>query len=397
MLTMHFLRLMADLTFYSSFAAFIAVRFGSGGAFGGMLLCCLVYALSSLAGEKRPLRLLALMPLLLTLLYLRRCRADFILLLPELLYTGWLVLQGDYTLSRDRQLQLFSVFRKALALIAPFVLLSGNKAVRTAGVPFILLTLVSSVLLLRALRHERRIYCRRSYQLADLAVVGLTAAAARLLSSQQLLQAVLQGLKALYETLVLPLLMVLIYAFAQLVRLLVWLLSFLKLSPPAQSSDSVWDNLEVPPPPELGPAGEANPIFRQLGLLLCVAVCALLLFLFFRWLGRSGRGRTAAGSWEGREAAAEEKRRRGRRESSPIRSIRSRYRRYLRQNMERGAEICRSSTSLDVLHQTERFACPRETQEAIRRIYVEARYGGRADRESAAEMKRLCAESARQE
>ena len=63
MVTMHILRMLADLSFFYALAGLVASRCGGSGAILGMLLQCVCFGLSFLGSNKRWLRLILLLPM----------------------------------------------------------------------------------------------------------------------------------------------------------------------------------------------------------------------------------------------------------------------------------------------------------------------------------------------
>lgn len=391
MVTMQFLRLLADLSFYATFAAYIAAHRGGTGAWGGVLLCCGCHALAS-RFHKRAVRLACLVPLLCCGLYRG---ADLVFLLPCVAYTLYLTWQGDYLPDRDRQRLLFSVFWKVLAFCLPFVLLSGHAAARAAALPFAVLMLAVSVLLLRALRHEPAVWCGKGYQLMELSLLAATLLTARILGSATLLRALGASLRWVYRQFVLPVLVLLL-------RLLVWglglvfrLLALLPGRENAMAQKVELDLSGISVFEDMEPGSGAPDWLAVLGRLLLLAAVTVLLVGFFRWLSRRrSRGMATAVDHTVREAIPNKAAPR-QRESGSIKGIRRQYRRFLKLCEGLGAERTGSSTSLDVEKAAAAFPELRELAGPIRALYVPARYGHRGDKAAEDEMKRLCAEARR--
>lgn len=395
MVTMHILRMLADTAFYCSFAGFFAARWGAGGAFAGSLLQCLLFGLSSLGGEKRWLRLALLLPMGLCFLFHSSSPADCILLIPSSLYIIWMVYRGDYALSWDRQQRLFSLYVKAMGFFACIAMLTGGRGAVTAiSLPYAMVMLAASVLLLRSLRHEQRVYTQKKYQLFNLGAVGLAVAAAFLISSEPALKAMAALLKGGYEYVALPVLLLLL----NIVLAVLWLvaqafvLTLGKLFHTEQQIEmNIWSATELLE--EAGIQSQPNELLRQLGALALALGVAVLLVFFFRWLGRRERHLPQdphSGSRYTPLPAQQEAPRS--RESSPIRSIRAQYRKFLKLCAQQGVLQERGSTSLDIELKARHLPGFAGLSDRIRDIYILARYAGQGGKQSAEEMKRLYAE-----
>ena len=219
MIILHLLRMLVDVAFYSAFAGLFAMKAGGQGAFVSMLLICVAYALTSLGGERRCRRMLWLMPMAAAFALPGATGADQWLMLPAVAYVIWLVWQGDYTLSRERQQQIFALFCKAAPVFAILaaIMWSGHE-VTEVTLPYGLVLLIASVLLMRSLRHDPSVYLSKRYQMTNLLSVATVAAVAWLVSNEAVVNGAAALLKAFYNRVIWPVI-------ALLLRLLFGLLS----------------------------------------------------------------------------------------------------------------------------------------------------------------------------
>jgi len=393
MVTMQFLRMLADAAFFYMIAATIAVGYGAGSPFLALSIQSLCFALSSLGGKHRAARLALLLPMGLCWYVCRGSLADSLLLLPVGGYVLWLAWQGDYALSHDRQCSLFTVMVRTAAVFAPVAgLMSGLERVMTITLPLAMVSLVASVLLMRALRHEPRVYCQRKYQLVNLSAVAAAVAAAWLLSAEPVVQSCLQAVGWLYRTFVLPILILLLQGGLLLLRGLARLLAFFRLElPQGDASVQIESGTAADVLSQWGEAKEPSELLRRAAVGLAALAVIWLTVRFFRWLNRRSWDRQIQTTTPesrsdvplGRSGSAE-------REGTPARGIRAQYRKFLKVCAERGVYPERSSTSLDVARQAGRIAGLEELSGPIRELYIRARYGGRSSREDLREMKQLC-------
>ena len=394
MVIMNMFRMMVDLSFYGAFAGLIAGVFGGSGAFWGMMLQCLCFGLSRLGGNRRILRLACLLPMILCWVICRNALADGILLIPTAIYIVWLVYKNDYALDCERQKMLFGVFWKVLLTVVVLsALLGGIDAVTEITVPYALVMLVCSVLLMRALRHEPKVYCQLRYQIVNLSTVAAVAAVAGLLSSKAVRNGFAAVLKAGYNTLILPilefLLKILIYIVEGFVVLFSWL-SFGKNELEQESPQINLSGMEE----LLGEdilLREPSEFLRVLGLILLVAAAAVVLVLLFRWMGRRREAEGVPMEYTDRrdtvevgQPIAKQK------ETSPVRKIRAQYRGFLKWCSETGVYRERGSTSQDIHQQISWISERGAVSEQIRELYIKARYAQIADREGVRTMKQLC-------
>lgn len=395
MVIMHVLRMLVDVSFFSAFAGLIAVKCGGSGAFWGMLIQCLCFGLSYLGRDKRVLRMLFLLPMCLCWVIHRGSLADCILMLPSAAYVIWLVWKNDYVLEQDRQRRLFDVFWKILVVFTLVALLvGGRKVISAVTIPYALVMLIASVLLLRALRHDPKIYCQKKYQLINVsAVIGVIVAAA-LFSSKTFLNACAAAWKAFFEYVLQPILKFLLDIFLLLIWGISKLFSMLSLERKELQEKEV---------PEIDLSGmeelldeefkqrEPSEVLRILGIVLLVAAVILLLILFFRWMNkRDGYSAAQSTAEDEREVLSVSRRQTKKRETTPVRKIRAQYRGFLKWCAGLGITPERGSTSLDVHKQVDLISEHGAASEQIRELYIKARYAELADQDSVRAMKELC-------
>ena len=81
MVTMQILRMLADLSFYYTFAGFVAALLGGRGAMLALLVQCVLFGLSYLCRKRRWLRIAVLLPMALCWL-LYPAGADRLVMIP---------------------------------------------------------------------------------------------------------------------------------------------------------------------------------------------------------------------------------------------------------------------------------------------------------------------------
>lgn len=395
MVIMNLLRMLVDVSFYGAFAGLIARACGGSGAILGMMLQGLCYGLSRLGGGRRMLRMTLLLPMLLGWVIHRSSLADCIFLVPTAAYIIWLVWRDDYALDGERQRSLFDVFWKVLAAVLIFgTLLGGAKALTAVTVPYGLVVLVGSVLLMRALRHDPKVYCGTRYQMVNLSAIAVVAAIAGLLSTKAFLRGCAAVIKTVYSTLIQPILEFLLNVLLYIIGGIAALFSWLSLGN---------RRLEEQEPPQIDLSGaenifgdditvkEPSELLRTLGIIFLVAAAVMVLILFFRWVGRhSDVSVVQIAAREERESLGTPPRTVRKKETAPARKIRAQYRAFLKWCSETGVRLERNSTSLDIHRQVELLSGHGTVSEQIRELYIRARYARIADQDSVRTMKQLC-------
>lgn len=395
MLTMHLLRMLVDLSFYFTFAGFAAAKFGGTGVLLAGLIGAVCFALSSLGGERRWLRLLLVLPAAVCF-WIYPAMVDRIVLLPAMGYLAVLAVRGEYDLSWERQISLFTVFWKILIGFCMFMIVLGCfSEVTTAALPHGMAALVCSVMLMRSLRHDAGVYCQWQYQVVNLSAVGIAAALALGMSTDGFLQGCVTMMKLGYTKVFRPLLVAFITAFLLVCKAIGWLLGKLGLKRAKGSMQGI-SGLET---------GVADLEYEELeavntewikvvgvGVVVCILLAAVV--LFFYWLARNRKEETPQMARDqSRESLGAKKKQAKPRETSPVRIVRAQYRKFLKLCLAHGLRLERASTSLDVDQQAQNIPGVGKNSGKIREIYLRARYAGDADKAEAEQIKQLCAQA----
>lgn len=394
MVIMHGLRALAELSFYYAFASFVAVWGGSRYALAGLMLQTVCYVLSAMLEKKKVLRMAALLPMMLFWLLPDVPLADTLLFLPAALYLIRLAYSGKYVLEWGRHVELFSVFWKAYFLFAFLLLLVGTlRQLSQASLPIGLIMLVSSVLLMRSLRHEPETYCQKWYQIFNAAAVAAVIVVAALMSTDAFLMACVSAAGAVYKNVVAPLLLAAVMVLLLVLQAAAWLMSLLNIRLPENQNkvpelqlDSLVKDLGL-----AEPAGE--PVGEKYLILLCVLAAAALLYIFFRWMMRLGWGEKRPPEvleerFETAGDVAVKERKMG--PGSAVQRVRAQYRKFLKLYISAGGELEDSHTSLDVERGAKRHRFAAGDVEELRSIYIRARYAEHAEAKDASRAKELC-------
>jgi len=351
------------------------------------------YALSSVFTKNRALQLLSLLPMALGWVLCRHT-ADAILILPAALYVIMLVKNRDYSQNQSRQQRLFSVYWKVLLASIPIALLiGGSRFLTSVTLPYGILTLTCSVLLMRSLRHNPQVYCQRSYQLTNLSIVGAVLLFAAFLGSDFFLNCCKAALGAFYRTLILPILNLVAELIVLLMQAVGYLIRKLDLKLPFKDG-KINLNTEALSPSLQEDAAliDTNETLRNLGITLLVIAAAVVLVLFFRWLSRKRYSNPIVNAFQGEKVDGFRSKTAAEKDPSAVRSIRLQYRKFLKLCANYGVLPERSSTSRDIDARARQYSALQQISGPIRQIYIRARYAGQADSESVQQIKKLCAE-----
>lgn len=394
MLLMHFLRALSNLGLYYTFAGTVAGAFGASMALANLLAQSACFALSALLQKKRWARLAALAPAV--LLPLGMGPADRLGALPGLAYLAYLAWQGEYSLRWGWQADVFSLLWKAFLPFAPLSALFGcQESIITQGMPVFLTAAVSSVLLLRSIRHGPEIYCQRLYQARNWLAVSLLLAGAWLASTDWSVAC----MEFVYSRVIVPVLLGIAMAVGiavmvvvpVLLRLVVGLVNLLfqngEAQPPALSS---FDDILIKAQEMAGVNEGFSEEFLTALVILASAGAALWLF---RWMvrRRPGPEGEVSAQMERVPLPEEHKEERTVLPATHAGRVRSQYRRFLKLCQKNGVELAPADTSAEVSDKAAVWTADRTDLEALEGIYRRARYNGQASREDAAEAKRLYA------
>lgn len=371
MIFMHILRIMADFSFYGAFAGFFAAYF---------------------IGEHT---------------------VTGVLLLPLILYLIWHIWKKAFVLDYYRQYKLFSAFWKAMLVFIPVAMLFGGTVyITTITLPFALITLASSILLLRSLRHDPKIYCQRNFQIVNvIGIVGMLVLA-YLLSSDLFLRSCMAVLNFINQRLLQPTLELFLYAWTLLIWLVYKLYSMLPIS---RNSSISGESMELTVESANDIFGNdiqnarVHPAVNTIAWIIFTVVIIVLAIMFVRWLNRrEGYEIKHISGTRTREKAITSPSKRRERDTSSVRKIRSLYKDFLKWGISKGMPFEPDFTSLDVQKRMEHtvdsgnLAHPSDSDDSkissnsfsilgqIREVYIKARYAGQADANSVKKMKELC-------
>ena len=396
MLTLTLLKIASDLAFYYTFAGAVAAVLGGRPAF--LLAClaiqCLSLTLSFAASSRGKLRYLPLVLLVLCFLPPGTSPAEALAAFPPSVYVVWLAAKQLYLPQWSRQVDIFSLYWKLLlGFLAAAALFGVFPTAASMAIPSAAVTLICSVLLMRSLRHDPEVYCQKSYQATELALVLLTALCAWFLSTPAFLHACGALIAAFYSRVLVPLLMACAYLAAGIVQVIWWVFSFIRLGFQAPEESAAPDLSSAAEILQLeGAAGSGSPLLGQILTALGIVAALTAVVLVFRYLSRRERSSAPEPrqgerryTVEARPAEASTGASR-----SAVQRVRAQYRKFLRLCRDRGISWEKSATSQEVAELSKNAVAPKAGEE-LRQLYLEARYHGQATREDAEKARQLAA------
>lgn len=401
MIWMHSLRMFADLSFFGMFAGaaafYLLQRIGGMDtqilprSLLGFGILSLIYGISFLYREKGKKRFFLLPFLALSFMGAAGCLAELVVLVPGAAYVATMIIKREYPLFWSRQADLFQAFWKFALILGGFLLLLGQwKIFLQITLPLAVCTAAGLILLLRSLRHEPKVYLGRKFQSENVIATGLFFLLFFVLSSPSVIHGGALVYQWFYQQILLPPLLILVRLMGFLIGMLLegilWFLSLFSISrqiaePLAQalkSGENLWK------PALVSQEGGGSLIFSIVRVVIVLFVAAGIYF-FFRWLAshkNEDQGEIMGFSVE-QTGMKPTQHKTGKSDSFWVRQIRREYRNYMKLCQEKGISIKASTTSRDLQENHERNPQICGQCQELRQIYLDARYGQRADFQSA--------------
>ena len=396
-----FLKILSDLCFYTCFSAFFAALSGlEGTVLPQLALAAAAAAFSRGLWAKKPgaLRFLPL-ALLVLCFVLPGETPGRVILLPPAIYVLWTVFRCRFDLGYFSAADVFSWECKILPLPALFALVLGQASlVERFSVPYFLVFALSSILLLRMLRHDEETLRQPRFRLMNLLSLALLCLVGAAVGSPWFRQGVLTVLKAAWSVVALPLFWVVGGVAAILAFVLGGLLTRLMEGRESQALEQMMEMLNSGD--EQGKealeqvATEPDPT-RQLifTAVLLILAAIVTVFLFRALRNRRQPGHTQAGDqrrFGAEPLTAGEKpiSRLGAR--TPALQVRYWYQQFLKKTRAEGGGL---SASMDTRQQTgvaeDVFPEKQDSLSRLRQIYLPARYKDEATEQDARDAKEL--------
>lgn len=389
MIFIHSLRMLADLSVYFYFAELFVVSAGRTSQLIPMLLLSLCYGILVYMQKRNNAKWYMALPFLIFLFP----GSHILALLPPIIYIEYLILKEHTGLSWDRQSELFSLEIKLFLIAGACISLSGNfKNFVQYSLPIAIISLVTSIFLMRMLRHDAATYFSPQYQRKNCFIFLILLFCAWLFSRDFIFEFIGNTLSLIYMRGIYPILMLFVSLFVAFLRLIMRIFSWFKFGGFEFEENKL-------PEGEMGPT--ALDISAAIGehvgsvesILTILAIIALLIcaFFFFRWLilhkGEESFISQGLDMIRNTDSAHTKKER----ATTTVLQVRRQYRIFLKLYREHGGRLEESFTSKDVLHCSMRIL-PNETADVLmemREIYTNARYRGTASKTDLKRMKQI--------
>jgi len=380
-----FVKLLCDFSYYFLFAHYF-------GCFSGihyhlvLTLAALTGAgtLSGLLEHKGALRMVPAAAAC-ALLLQGQSLADFIVLLPPLLYLLVVCYKRLYWPDGDEYKDVFAIQWKTL-LVLPLVLLltSDFAALQSNCLPLVVLFLATAVLSLRMMRHGHAVLSLPRFQIQNALTVAIVAAAAWALSSDAFFSAVGAVFGGIHWLLS-PILELIVWGLANGVGLFMkaavaifnWLRKVLNTkdqeTPEIKIPENIKDELalEQQTPP-------TSETFARAMTAIAVIIGLIIAYILFKKMLGKRRPKKEAGAFSpGTMADPMEKRERDPllAPKDPRAAVRWHYRKFLKHCQSKHVPLTRFHTSADVNNLAHRDGAARlDDTTPLRDLYITARY-----------------------
>lgn len=389
------LKILCDLCFYSAFANFFSFLFGGQPAMQALPLFAACAYMSAVLSQKGGLRLLPLAALPAYFLIVPFNLANAALFLPSAAYLVYMAAGGRGEGSISAQEGAGNIFLFFLKIYFPFtvlMLIMGMRAaVESASLPYAFVFLISSVVLMRMLRHDAAVLSQTRFRIMNTCQVFAVVLLGAFLGSKSFLSLCGLALKTFYFRIIAP---VLVFLFMGVMYLL-WPLFYLlgKLPESEHEMPEINMQLGVPFEEEMGvPRSAGGDILKAFLYLAVIALAVYLVFMLFKKLSSYGAQTAGPPGAKERRYALDPGRKpvgQGIRIENQIRRV---YRKFLGLCHKSGIEKLAYRTSADYERMMGARFASREEAARFRSLYIGARYGGKdALQQDTQEMKRIFA------
>lgn len=374
------MKLLSDVSLYYTFVSYICFFMGSTLIPLLPTLLLVLCGVSSYLLQGKSYRMLPVLLSLGTLLFASSLLEGIMLLLP-ILYVAFLCYKKLFAVDRGRIRDTFLIS----ILLLPFLLIIGVLLFDVAileryALPFVILYLGSSVLLLRMLRHDQETLLEHKFRLLNIGAIVFFCALGFAMSTGVFLNAVGDVIKSLYTILVLPFINLLVWLYGGLL----WLLNLLFQFSPADPSENETPVGDVPDYGDVNTDPMNLDFLASLFIAIGILLGCVILYFILRLLLRKRRplaSTSEAGIIERREyIQVAERSLHGNRFAprDPRQAIRFYYRKFLVLCKKRGLRITAFQNSQQI-HKLASNEFDATLSAEFRRIYLPARYDEEAN------------------
>lgn len=303
-------KLIFDISICYTIGAFLLKYFGGITIFGGSFLILFITAMISiLLGQKRRLVILAtiLIPIVYLIFSLPAIK-ELVVFLLIWAYYSYVLITERYVLKREEFVDMLKRFL-FLFLLLVFPMLTSFHNFSTSilvACPYLIVTMVSAILLLRHLRAVNQMEQMKRYRLQQFMELLAFLAICLLLTLARAPQYLVEGLKQMYQHLLVPILSFLVSILGMLFYGIVYLISKAIRYPTNNKEikgvkinfgNMISQSKDITDVNGAG-TGWVVPLMYSIGAIIIM----VLLFIFFRWLiGEKFKQNLPSGILETRE------------------------------------------------------------------------------------------------
>lgn len=395
MIIAFFLKTLCDISYYMCFASLIGSIFGIQDfllPYVLLLSLCAAFSMALDSRTKQPALRIAPIGLCAAGILLAADIPTFLVLLPAILYTAFICSKRYFYPDHYHYVASFKTLIALLGLMAAIVVLFGKSGVlQSYAVPFILLYILGSVLLMRMLRHSERTMRQPAFILMNTASI----AGVCLLSIFMSTSTGLNAMKALFLAAYNIIMVLYVYVIGPIIGVILWslikLLSIIPTNRPPKELDEITDEL-------IGKQQETHLNLHSLRetiyIVLAVCLAALLIYIFKTLLNKAKPKEKKNGSSSYYEyikpATKKQLSFSAHLPSTPAGQVRLYYKKMLMFFIKHGLSITKYMDTSEI----EAYACrfkpeKKDLIKKMRLIYQPARYGKGVSKQAAAEAKSL--------
>jgi len=374
------LKRICDVSFYLTFASFLAAFFYGDPLIATLPIFAIVAFLSATLASQPFLKYASTLFLTLCFVVVPMNIVNVLTLLPAVTYVIYAVPKPDEKVSQLEYVDVFKLFLKCfIGLIVVAFIFQWQEELDNGSLLLGLSFLVNATILMRMVRHDDEILMQTRFKVMNsLSLVGVMTAVL-LFSSEVFLTFVGDVLSFVWTRSLAPAIWFLWMVFA---RILSTFFSLFNLNP----RRGEFSEVEISTEPLEAMEPELSEVPMLFFVVMALIILVLVFKLFYMLSQRHGLRSTNEGVVETRTTLDEKgPRSKRRRQFNPIREI---YGKYLAQLKKNEMEIAPYMTTLDIERKSME-AFNSDASNELREMYINVRYGEEAfDREDVKEMKR---------
>ena len=395
MIVMVFLKIVADAAMMFIFGGPIAFHFGASvlKCIVTMLLIASASCLSFVLRDKKAIRFVPFVLPFAGLLIPGQVVSWAIICGIVLAYAIFLAATGRYLVDPEHQKVLFEVtIVLEIIMIIAVALAKGTETSFSIVIFGGIISMASSIMLMRSLRHEPEVYNSLQFQAVNIGIMAGVAAVTAIVSSETVIGTILKGFVYAYKGVA----YVIVWLFTQLLKGLNLLVEWLKsifgtiqidneqepVTLDTRSAEDLFDDITN------DAAGFPQALKIILIVLAVLAAIGIIILIFRALAGKKFTAEVPSGDGRIEREQNREAARRKENLNAQVQGVRKQYRKYLALLKDKGQDIDESETSGDIVQMSQPEYRSGEARE-LRELYIKARYNGVADRQDAERAKEL--------